>query len=208
MFSAVVTRGHPSAGYRPDPSADGLIRQLADEWAGMTIRGMTEKRGSDKIIIMLTKKEIDQLAVLLKKIDNPRGGLPQPVFDALCGVVPFVACELAIMNKKGELLLAWREDQWWKGWHFPGGLMRHRETFDERIKATALREVGIDVKKHSFLFPINYHDSVRGHVVSLIFLCHAETSTEGKFFKTMPKDIIPEHREMWRGIRKAIRDEV
>ncbi|EKD23717.1 MAG: hypothetical protein ACD_81C00190G0018 [uncultured bacterium] len=61
---------------------------------------------------MITKKETEKLAALLGKIDNPHDGLPQPVFDALCGVVPFVACELVVMNKKGEFLLTWREDQY------------------------------------------------------------------------------------------------
>lgn len=155
---------------------------------------------------MLTKKEIDQLAALLKKIDDPHGGLPQPVFDALCDVVPFVACELAIMNKKGELLLTWRDDKWWKGWHFPGGLMRYRETVDERIKKTALNETGIRVKAYEFLCPINYHSSPRGHGVSLIFLTKSEHAKEGTFFKTMPKDIIPEQRIMWRHIRAMTGD--
>lgn len=83
--------------------------------------------------------------------------------------------------------------------------MRYRETFDERIKDTALREVGIRIKKHEFLFPINYPNSKRGHGVSLVFLCEAEAPTNGKFFKHMPKDIIPEQRIMWKDIRKAIK---
>ena len=153
---------------------------------------------------MLTKKETNDLVALLKKIDDPHGGLPQPVFDALCGTVPFVACELVVMNKKGELLLTWREDQWWKGWHFPGGLMRHRETVDERIKKMALHETGLHVKKYKFLFPINYHSSHRGHSVSLVFLANGEHVEQGTFFKTMPKDIIPDHRVLWRNARKAI----
>lgn len=150
---------------------------------------------------MLTKKETEQLALLLGKIDDPHSGLPQPVFDALCNVIPFTACELAIMNKKGELLLTWREDKWWKGWHFPGGLMRYRESFDERIKKTALQETGVHVKTHEFLFPINYDRGSRGHCVSLLFLCKAETATTGTFFKTMPKDIIFDHRILWKHIR-------
>jgi len=153
---------------------------------------------------MLTNKEIEQLVTLLKKIDNPHNGLPQPIFDALCGVVPFAGCELIVMNKKGELLLTWREDKWWKGWHFPGGLMRHRETVDERIKKMALHEIGLRVKKYQFLFPINYHTGLRNHVTSLIFLTHSECVEQGTFFKTMPKDIIPDHRIIWRHVQKAL----
>ncbi|HEY4494840.1 MAG TPA: hypothetical protein VJC01_00090, partial [Candidatus Paceibacterota bacterium] len=61
---------------------------------------------------MLTNKEIKKLVLLLAKIKNPHEGLPQPVFDALCGIVPFVACELVVVGKKG-ILLTWREDKWW-----------------------------------------------------------------------------------------------
>lgn len=155
---------------------------------------------------MLTKKEVEQLAMLLKKIENPQQGLPQPVFDALCHVIPFISCELAVVNKKGELLLTWREDEWWSGWHFPGGLMRYGESVDVRIKKMALDETGIRVKKYSFLFPANYTKSPRANGVSLVFVCEENTSTEGKFFKNMPKDIIPEHRILWKHVRKAINE--
>ncbi|HCM53140.1 TPA: hypothetical protein DIS57_04255 [Candidatus Wolfebacteria bacterium] len=155
---------------------------------------------------MLTKKETEQLATLLGKIEDPHSGLPQPVFDALCDVVPFIACELVVMNEKGEILLTWREDQWWKGWHFPGGLMRYRETVDERIKKMAIAEVGLHIKKYKFLFPLNYWNSPRGSGVSLVFLSKSDRPAEGTFFKTMPKDIIPEHRILWKNVRKAIWD--
>lgn len=153
---------------------------------------------------MITPEEIEQLAVLLRKIEDPHSGLPQPVFDALCDVIPFIACELVVMNKKGELLLTWREDQWWRGWHFPGGLMRYRETFDERINKMAMAEIGIHVKKYEFLFPINYDKSPRGPGVSLVFLSREESSKEGQFFSAMPEDIIFEHREVWEKVRKII----
>ncbi len=155
---------------------------------------------------MLTKKETEQLVSLLKKIPDPHEGLPQPVFDALCDVVPFAACELVVMNKKGELLLTWREDRWWKGWHFPGGLLRHRESPDDRLKKMALHEIGIHLKKYKFLFPVDYSKGLRGSGISLVFLCDHESPKEGTFFKTMPKDIIPEHRDVWRRVRKAIKD--
>lgn len=146
---------------------------------------------------MLNQKELKQLTALLKKIDKPHEGLPQPIFDALCDVVPFVACELIVKNKKG-ILLTWREDKWWKGWHFPGGLLRYRENFDERIQKVAWDELGVNITGYKFLFPINYSQGVRGHCVSLVFLCETNVASKsGKFFKKMPKNIISAHKELW-----------
>jgi len=146
---------------------------------------------------MLDKKELKQLASLIKKIDKPHEGLPQSVFDFLLSIIPFIACELVVVGEKG-ILLTWREDKWWKGWHFPGGLLRYRESFDERIQKVAFDELGINLTSYKFLFPINYSQGARGHSVSLVFLCEtAMTPKDDKFFKKMPKDIIDVHKELW-----------
>ncbi|MEK9154608.1 MAG: NUDIX domain-containing protein [Patescibacteria group bacterium] len=151
---------------------------------------------------MLNKKEFKQLSSLLKKIKNPHEGLPQPVFDALLNVVPFFACELVIVGKKG-ILLTWREDKWWKGWHFPGGLLRYRESFDERIAKVAFNELGINIKKSKFLFLKNYDQGIRCHTISAVFLCKTDmTPKDGKFFEKMPKNIIEEHKELWKMVKK------
>lgn len=155
---------------------------------------------------MLNEKELKQLLSLLKKIDNPRGGLPLPVFEALCGLVPFVACELAIINNKKEILLTWRDDQWWKGWHFPGGLLRYRESFKERIEKVSDQELGIKITSHKFLFPKDCNQGSRGPVVSLFFLCKtAMIPKHGKFFKKAPEDMIKEHKSVWPKIQAALK---
>ena len=155
---------------------------------------------------MLSKKELARFASLVNKVKDPRKGLPEPVFLALCKLVPFVACEIVIINKKKEILLTWRKDKWWKGWHFPGGLMRFKENFEERLKKTALSELGVKIEKFKFLFPVNYNKNTRGHSVSLVFLCEAKTKPkEGKFFKKMPRNIIDEHKETWRLSQKKIK---
>jgi len=154
---------------------------------------------------MLKPKEVKQLSSLLKKIDNPHEGLPQPVFDKLINIVPFVACELIIVGKKG-MLLTWREDKWFKGWHFPGGLLRFRESFDERIQKVAFNELGIHIKNYKLLFPINFTEGSRGHAVSVVFLCTTDmTPTDGRFFKKIPEDIIECHRELWEKVKKFIK---
>lgn len=150
---------------------------------------------------MLNQKEIKQLVSLLKRIDTPHEGLPQPVFDALCSVVPFVSCELVIIGEKG-ILLTWREDKWWRGWHFPGGLLRYRESLAERIEKTVWDELGTGVNSQKFLFTMDYYQSVRCHAVSLVFFCQTTTiPKQGKFFKKMPKNIIDAHKELWEKIK-------
>jgi len=152
---------------------------------------------------MLNEKELRQLVSLLKKIDNPHEGLPQPVFDALIKIVPFVACELAVVDGKGGVLLTWREDKWWRGWHFPGRLMRFRESFEEGIEKVAQNELGIKINSYRFLFAKDCSQGIRGHVVSLVFRCETVMIPKrGKFFKKMPKNIIEAHKELWKKIQK------
>lgn len=150
----------------------------------------------------LNDKEIKKLSELLLKIDNPKDGLPQNVFNSLINIIPFISCELIIRTKEG-ILLTWRNDEYWQGWHIPGGLMRFRDSFDRRIKEVAKIELGVKVKKYKFLFPINYVNCSRGHAVSLVFLCEIDSlPKDGKFFKKMPKNIINEHVETWNKLKK------
>ena len=152
---------------------------------------------------MLSKKEISTFLKLSKKVKNPKQGLPQGVFDAISQLVPFPACEIVVFNSKGEMLLTWRQDQWWNGWHIPGGLMRFKETFQERLNNTAKKELGAGIKSFKFLFVENYYTELRGHSVSCVFLCKlTRPPKQGKFFKTMPKDLIKQHKIVWKKIHK------
>lgn len=154
---------------------------------------------------MLKTEEIEKLASLLRKIPHPEKGLPQEVFRALTRIVPFCACELVVKNSQGEMLLTWRHDEWWKGWHFPGGLMRFGESFGESLRRTVKRELGVKLKKFQFLFPINYNRGPRGHGVSLVFLCKLSgTPKDGRYFAKMPKNLITIHKSLWRSIKKLL----
>ena len=145
----------------------------------------------------ISQDEIIRLAELLGKIDQPKNGLPQPVFDSLVKIVPFVACELIIEGEDGYLM-TWREDEFFKGWHFPGGLLRYSEEFDDRIQKTAQKELGVMIKNYRLILTKNYPRSSRGHGVCFIFLCTInEIPKDGEYFKEMPEDIIKEHRLLW-----------
>ena len=154
---------------------------------------------------MLLKEDLKNFKRIIGKIKQPEKGLQQEVFNVLCGVVTHVACELVIINNKKEKLLTFRKDKFWNGWHFPGGLLRYRENFSSRLKQVAKMELGVKLISAKFLFPINYINSKRGHDVSLVFLCKLNGKPKiGKWFKIMPKNIIPEHKILWKELKKHI----
>ena len=153
----------------------------------------------------LSKSQLKTLVSLLKKVKSTSSGLPEEVFNALTHLIPFIALELVFLNSKGEILLTWRGDKYWRGWHFPGGLLRYRESFEKRIKETAKRELGVRVKSFKFLFIENGRTSVRSHDVSLVFkIQYSGRPREGKFFAKMPADIIDQQRGIWKKIKSAL----
>ena len=85
---------------------------------------------------------------VLASIADPRIGLPDEVFQFIRKVTPLINVDLLIC-RDGRTLLAWREDEYDKGWHVPGGIVRFREDFHSRIEAVALTEMGATVESEA-----------------------------------------------------------
>lgn len=115
-----------------------------------------------------------------RRIMNPNEGLPLALFEWISSVTPIPNVDLLIVNENGEILLSWRDDEYYgKGWHLPGGCIRFKETIAERIQKTALNELGTNVIVGEQ--PIVVKDMIMGigkdepckraHHVAMLFEC-------------------------------------
>ena len=84
---------------------------------------------------------------------------------------------LLIKDKNGFTMLAWRDDSLaGKGWHIPGGIIRFKETIEERINEVARTEIGTfvdyyDPKPIAINEIFNHKREVRSHFISLLYKC-------------------------------------
>jgi ADP-ribose pyrophosphatase YjhB (NUDIX family) len=108
-------------------------------------------------------------------IGDPRRGLPQPVFDLLGRITPVLNVDLLIRNDRREILLTWRDDELYHGWHVPGGVVRFKERMEERVAAVARIELGTTVtippEPLAVTQIILAERPARGHFVSFLFDC-------------------------------------
>lgn len=112
----------------------------------------------------------------LQFVPDAKQGLPEEIFYFVSRLTPMVNVDLLIKDQKGRTLLTWREDRFYgPGWHIPGGIIRFKESIEDRIKKVAHFEVGCDVIFDSS--PINVRSQVcddrdiRGHFISLLYSC-------------------------------------
>ena len=120
---------------------------------------------------------------------NPSEGLPDELFYYISKITPLVNVDLLIKDENGRTLLEWRDDQHCgKGWHLPGGIVRHKETLETRLQKVALTEIGVEVDFDPTPLDIKQliHDElkVRNHFISFLFRC----SLNGSF--------IPDNKEL------------
>jgi len=128
------------------------------------------------------KHNLDQA---LKHIQNAKDGLPIDVFYFVSQLTPLINVDLLIKNKKGQVLLTWREDKFYgPAWHIPGGIIRFKERIEDRIEKVAQLELGASV-----LFSpepihirglINKERDVRGHFISMLYLCELNSDLDEK----------------------------
>lgn len=125
----------------------------------------------------------DRLDELLEKIDALvppiPGNLPEDLFRFVSRRTPLVNVDLLLQRESPtgvrETLLTWRDDEFYLGWHVPGGVIRFKEAFTERIAAVAWTELRAIVEcppePVAIFNLINTERATRGHFVSLLFPC-------------------------------------
>jgi len=153
--------------------------------------------------------------LLRKLIPSPRIGLPLELFYFVSSITPLVNVDLLIQTSdqgRRKTLLTWREDNFYTGWHLPGGIVRFKEELHQRIRYVAENELSALVSKIGPMLEINekFHESrdVRGHFISLLFLVELERQIEifdnysietlpnigdCRWHEQAPKDLIPQH---------------
>lgn len=123
---------------------------------------------------------VDQLSSLLEQVlqqvPDPKVGLPQEVFCFVSQLTPLINVDLLIKNRSGQTLLTWRQDSFYgPAWHIPGGIIRFKENIGDRIAKVAEIELGCRVrfspKPINVQNMINRDRDVRGHFISLLYLC-------------------------------------
>lgn len=101
---------------------------------------MEEKNRNVSKLLMELQREMFEEGI------NPIEGLPYDLFLFSTTLFPFVNVDLFVVNKANQVLLSWRNDQYYGiGWQIPGGIIRMKETIDNRIQNTALSEIGTKV---------------------------------------------------------------
>jgi ADP-ribose pyrophosphatase YjhB (NUDIX family) len=115
------------------------------------------------------------ISVLESAIGNPHNGLPSDVFSFVSRITPLVNVDLLIKDDRDRSLLTWREDDFFgAGWHVPGGIIRFKESFVDRVRACAREELGAAVSSEAV--PLRVMEATtaratRGHAISLLFRC-------------------------------------
>tara|TARA_Y100001934_G_scaffold277873_1_gene377756 strand:+ start:87 stop:707 length:621 start_codon:yes stop_codon:yes gene_type:complete len=136
--------------------------------------------------------------------------LSRECFELVSCLTPIVNVDLLILDGKSRVLFTWRDDELHgKGWHLPGGIVRFKETTEDRVKQVGKIELGAEV------VPIGYPKvvaecrhatrKVRGHFISFLFHCELvndgpqvimkqrnleETPGEIAWFSHCPKNLI------------------
>lgn len=130
----------------------------------------------------------------LEHIKNAKDGLPIDVFYFVSQLTPLINVDLLVKNKKGQVLLTWRDDRFYgPAWHIPGGIIRFKEKIEDRVEKVAQLELGASVRFSPEPIHIrgliNAERDVRGHFISLLFLCElvSDLPQERAYIKGEPK---------------------
>lgn len=152
-----------------------------------------------------------ELAVLQAIRDRFEGkvakNLGTPLFHFCSSLVPSVNVDILLFDLDGRFILTWRDDEFYgPGWHVPGGVVRHKETWLERAQKVAESECGvsdIDFEDTPRLVQqvFNENRCVRGHFVSILFIGHLKTSFLStniiRSFSSQPENLINEHKKLY-----------
>lgn len=138
------------------------------------------------IIALLTKLRVSGRSI---------PDMPQEVFYALRGIVALTAVEVLVVDDRNRVLLTWRDDEHWRGWHLPGGFVAPFEPLAAACSRIAQRELMADVQFERVIDAASWADHPYASVVSIVCRCRASGPLRvGEFFDAAPDSLIEQHR--------------
>ena len=128
----------------------------------------------------------EALDLSLEAVGDARRGLPPEVFRFVSRLTPLVIVDLLVRSgesgRAGAFLLTWRDDEFYQGWHVPGGIIRFKERWQTRIEAVARTELGSHIEPNPTLLGVFElmapTRDVRGHFISLLFECRLSAALD------------------------------
>lgn len=136
-----------------------------------------------------------KLNELRNLIPDPKKGLGDDLFHFISSLTPMVNVDLLIRNDKNETLLTWRHDKFHgPGWHIPGGIIRFKETIEERLAQVAFQELKVKIshQKKPILVEtmLNNERDIRGHFISLLYECKLKTALDPSMLFNSKKNVV------------------
>jgi len=154
----------------------------------------------------------DQLAEELLKRGVRMGKLSFAEFILALRMGVVANVELVITNSNRDFLMTRREGPDFIGWHFPGSMIWPDETLEQTCRRIAKDEVGVDIAKIRLNIDLNMprdpetnfrtYKGVRYPIHGCGIVCVAAIASGqlpdfGIFFKSLPPDTTPTHREIF-----------
>lgn len=128
----------------------------------------------------LSQKELQAVKIVQESVGDASLGLPEEVFELTSSIVPMINVDLLFQDERGRILMIWREDPICGcGWHIPGGIIRFKESIEERLLKTAQNELGTQVwfdPKPMAINELMMPYDLRGHFISLLYRCYLSDS--------------------------------
>lgn len=152
-----------------------------------------------------TETGLYALAKLLDILPPVHEGRWGPAFLPLMEKIEAGSAELIIV-RDNKVLLTYRKDDYWDGWHTPGGYIGPGESWKDTASRVAQRELGCGVTFDRYLRSFNQTDNPRTPDISNLILCRPEGEPKtGKWFNAMPDNILAHHKKFWPVIEQCLR---
>ncbi|MGK7877535.1 MAG: NUDIX hydrolase [Xenococcaceae cyanobacterium] len=141
-------------------------------------------------------KLLIELLEALKEEGLAAPKMPFLVWQALHGLVPLPAVEVIISQTGKDFLLTYRQDEYWDGWHIPGGFVGCGESIEGACNRIAQQELGIGVVFKRVITAYMWPNHPYANTLSLVCWCVPCTPPkEGEFFTEIPDKMVPHHAD-------------
>lgn len=149
----------------------------------------------------MTEDELNRLTELLNKAVSENIKLPNLPYNLFISTMHFVsipAVEVILTTTGKDFLLTDRHDNYWNGWHIPGGFIGYGESLDAACSRVSLKEVGVTCKLIKVVYAKAWENThPYGAPISIFCVCKItgqEKLTDGTFFEDTPEGTIDFHK--------------